>query len=232
MVLLDDNFATIVNAVEEGRVIYDNTRKFIRYILATNSAEIWVMLAAPLLGMPLPLLPLQILWMNLVTDGLPALALGVEPAEPDIMRRAPHRPDESIFARGLGWHVAWVGILMGSLSLAIGWWFWKANDPAWQTLLFTSLTLTQMAHILAIRSERHLIFEKGLSSNLALVAAVLVTIAFQLALVYAPFLQTVFNTTGLSARHIAVTAGLGLIVFAAVELEKLIVRRSGTNYGR
>jgi Ca2+-transporting ATPase len=113
MVLLDDNFATVVAAVEEGRVIYDNVRKFIRYILTTNSGEIWVMLAAPLLGMPLPLLPLQILWMNLVTDGLPALALGVEPAEAELMRRPPYRPNENIFARGMGRHIIWVGLLMG-----------------------------------------------------------------------------------------------------------------------
>ena len=129
MVLLDDNFETIVGAVEEGRVIYDNIRKFIKYILATNSGEIWVMLAAPLVGMPLPLLPLQILWMNLVTDGLPALALGVEPPEADTMCRPPHRPDENIFGRGLGFNVIWVGLLIGFLSLGAGYWYWRASDP-------------------------------------------------------------------------------------------------------
>lgn len=131
VVLLDDNFATIVAAVEEGRVIYDNIRKFIKYILATNTAEIWVMLAAPFFGMPLALLPLQILWMNLVTDGLPALALSVEPPESDTMQRPPYPASESIFARGMGRHVAWVGLLMGLLSLGIGYWYWKANDPNW-----------------------------------------------------------------------------------------------------
>ena len=142
--------------MEEGRVIYDNVRKFIRYILTTNSAEIWVMLAAPLLGMPLPLLPLQILWMNLVTDGLPALHWAWSRRKPDLMQRPPYPPEESIFARGLGRHVIWVGLLMGFLSLGAGYWYWRAGDSNWQTLLFTTLTLSQMAHVMAIRSERRI----------------------------------------------------------------------------
>src|SRR5215204_2301456 len=120
MVLTDDNFATIVAAVEQGRVIYDNIRKFIKYLLTSNSAEILVMLVAPFLGLGLPLLPLQILWINLVTDGPPALALSAEPAEQGIMRRPPHPPDESVFARGLGRHVLWVGMLMALVSLGVG----------------------------------------------------------------------------------------------------------------
>src|SRR3989339_156650 len=122
MVLLDDNFATIVAAVEEGRVIYDNIRKFIKYLLTTNSGELWVMLLAPFMGMPLPLLPLQILWINLVTDGLPALALSVEPAERDVMRRRPRRTTDNIFGEGMGWHILWVGLLMCVVSLGIGYW--------------------------------------------------------------------------------------------------------------
>ncbi|HXJ41941.1 MAG TPA: cation-translocating P-type ATPase [Bryobacteraceae bacterium] len=233
MVLLDDNFATIVSAVEEGRVIYTNTRKFIRYILATNSAEIWVMLAAPLFGMPLPLLPLQILWMNLVTDGLPALALGAEPAEPDTMRRPPHHPKESVFSRGLGRHVIWVGILMGSLSLAAGWRYWRIKDPSWQTMLFTALTLSQMAHILAIRSERYFSFQRNVPSNLPLLGAVALTVSLQLALVYVPYLHPIFNTTPLSVPQMILTAALGLTVFAAVELEKLVLRmQKPASFGR
>ncbi len=226
MVLLDDNFATIVEAVEEGRVIYDNVRKFIRYILATNSGEIWVMLAAPFLRMPLPLLPLQILWMNLVTDGLPALALGVEPAECDTMRRGPHRPDESIFARGMGRHVVWVGLLMASLSLGTGYWYWQRGDTNWQTMLFTTLTLSQMAHIMAIRSESQSLFQIGLLSNLPLLGAVCSTFVLQFALVYVPFLQAFFKTRPLSLFDLALTIGLSSVVFAAVELEKRITRRS------
>ncbi len=121
MVLMDDNFATIVAAVKEGRAIYDNIRKFIKYLMATNVGELTVMLLAPLFGMPLPLLPLQILWMNLVTDGLPGLALGFEPPEPNVMDRRPNRPNESIFARGLGTHIMWAGPLMGIIALVTGW---------------------------------------------------------------------------------------------------------------
>jgi len=225
MVLLDDNFATIVDAVEEGRVIYDNVRKFIKYILATNSGEIWLMLAAPLLGMPLPLLPLQILWMNLVTDGLPALALGVEAPEPDTMRRPPYRPNENIFGRGLGRHVIWVGLLMAAISLGSGYWYWRAGDPNWQTFLFTTLTLSQMAHVMAIRSERQSLFQLGLLSNKPLLGAVLMTVALQIALVYVPFLQAFFKTTPLPLPDLAVTIALSAIIFAAVEIEKWIIRR-------
>lgn len=227
MVLLDDNFSTIVAAVEQGRVIYDNLRKFIKYILATNSGEIAVMLVAPLLGMPLPLLPLQILWMNLVTDGLPALALGLEPAESDAMRRPPHPPGESIFHRGLGRHVVWVGLLMGLLSLGTGYGFWRAGEPHWQTLLFTTLTLSQMAHVMAIRSEHDFLFEIGISSNRALFGAVVLTTLLQLALVYVPGLQRVFTTQALPAPQLALAVGLSLVIFLAVELEKWIGRRAG-----
>jgi len=225
MVLLDDNFATIVDAVEEGRVIYDNIRKFIRYILATNSGEIWLMLAAPFLGMPLPLLPLQILWMNLVTDGLPALALGVEPPELDTMRRPPNRPNETIFSRGLGRHVIWVGLLIALLSLGVGYWYWRAGDPNWQTLLFTTLTMSQMTHVMAIRSERQSLFQIGLLSNKPLLGALCLTVVLQIALVYVPFLQTFFKTKPLPLQDLALTMALSSVVFVAVELEKRIARR-------
>ena len=232
MVLLDDNFATIVAAVEEGRVIYDNVRKFIKYILATNSGEIWVMLVAPLAGMPLPLLPLQILWMNLVTDGLPALALGIEPPEDDVMRRPPHSPDENIFARGLGRHVIWVGLLMGVLCLGIGYRYWSLGDPAWQTMLFTTLTFSQMAHVMAIRSEHQSLFRIGLLSNKPLLGAVVLTFVLQLGLVYVPFLQAFFKTAPLLPEDLALCLALSLTVFLAVELEKWLSRqrrrRSGT----
>jgi P-type Ca2+ transporter type 2C len=226
MVLLDDNFASIVAAVEEGRVIYDNIRKFIRYILGTNSGEIWLMLVAPVFGMPLPLLPLQILWMNLVTDGLPALALGVEPPDFDVMRRQPRPPGESMFARGMGKQIIWVGVLMGLLSLAIGYGYWNAHDPAWQTMVFTTLTLSQMANVMAIRSERRSLFEIGLSSNLPLLGAVGLTVILQLALVYLPFLQSIFKTVALPAPDLALALAVSSIIFCAVELEKRVHRRT------
>jgi Ca2+-transporting ATPase len=225
VVLLDDNFTTIVAAVEEGRVIYDNIRKFIKYILATNTAEIWVMLAAPFLGMPLALLPLQILWMNLVTDGLPALALSAEPPESNTMQRLPYPPSESIFARGMGRHVVWVGMLMGLLSLGIGYWYWKANDPNWQTMIFTTLTFSQMAHLLAIRSGRHSLFRAGLFSNKPLLAAVCLTIVLQLALLYVASLRQVFRTTALSSVDLAATAAFAAVIFCVVELEKYLLNQ-------
>jgi Ca2+-transporting ATPase len=228
MVLLDDNFATIVAAVEEGRVIYDNVRKFVKYILATNSAEILVMLVAPFLGMPLPLLPLQILWMNLVTDGLPALAITAEPPESGTMRRSPFPPQESIFARGMGRHVVWVGLLMASLSMSVGYRYWRVDHPNWQTMVFTTLTLSQMAHVMSIRSERDSFLRIGLFSNKPLLAAVASTIVLQLALIYVPLLQRVFNTRALSPLDLGISMFLSFGVFAAVELEKLFLRTRQT----
>ncbi len=128
MVLLDDNFATIVAAVKEGRRIYDNIRKFVRYILTGNAGEIVVMLTGPLMGMPLPLLPIQILWINLVTDGVPAVALGFEEAERDVMNRPPYNPQEGIFARGLGWQILIMGLIIGLISVGTGYWFWDGGD--------------------------------------------------------------------------------------------------------
>jgi Ca2+-transporting ATPase len=224
MVLLDDNFATIVAAVEEGRIIYDNIRKFIRYLLTTNSAEIWVMLLGPLLGLPLPLLPLQILWMNLVTDGLPALALGFEPAERDVMRRPPYSPGESVFARGLGRDVVWVGLLMSMLALGAGAWYWQHGRLEWQTMLFTTLTLSQLANVLAVRSERDSLFTIGLWSNWRLVTAVLVTVLLQLGLLYVPALQAIFGTVALPAGDLALTLLLSSSIFWVVEAQKWLLR--------
>jgi Ca2+-transporting ATPase len=229
MVLLDDNFATIVTAVEEGRVIYDNIRKFMKYLLTTNSAEIWVMLAAPFLGMPLPLLPLQILWINLVTDGLPALALGVEPPEPDTMRRPPVSPHENIFGRGMGRHILWVGVVMALLPLGPGYWAWRGGDPQWQTIVFTILTFAQMSHALAIRSGKHSLFKVGVLSNKPLLGAVLLTCAMHAAVLYIPYLQMIFKTTPLSPKTFGICAALSTIVFWAVELEKWFTRRTGGN---
>jgi P-type Ca2+ transporter type 2C len=224
MVLQDDNFATIVAAVAEGRVIYDNIRKFIKFLLSTNSGELWLMLVAPLIGMPLPLLPLQVLWVNLVTDGLPALALGLEPAERATMQRPPYPPSESIFGRRLGWHILWVGLLMGAITLGTGYWYWHNDRAEWQTMVFLTLTLAQMAHVLAIRSEHDSLFRIGLLSNKPLLAAVILTCGLQVAVVYLPFLQGFFSTVTLSAGDLALSIGLSSLVFWAVELEKWLMR--------
>ncbi len=225
MVLLDDNFATIVRAVGEGRKIYDNIRKFIRYLLTTNSGEIWTLFLAPLAGMPVPLLPIHILWINLVTDGLPALALSVEPAEGDAMQRPPRDPNESIFAGGLGIHAVWVGLLMGGIvllvqALAIG-----TRHGNWQTMVFTTLCLTQLGHVLAIRSEKQSLFTIGLFSNAALFGAVALTLVLQLATVYMPYLNRIFKTQPLSPGELLLVLVLSSVVFIAVEIEKLIKRR-------
>jgi P-type Ca2+ transporter type 2C len=236
MILLDDNFATIVAAVEEGRVIFDNIRKFIKYTLSSNTGELWVMLVAPLIGMPLPLLPLQILWINLVTDGLPGLALAIEPAEEGIMKRKPFHPKESIFSRGLGWQIIWVGILMGIVSLALGFFYWReagrpmlaeAEDGGyhWQTMLFTTLTLAQMGNALALRTNRSSLFQVGLFSNKAMVGAVVLTFLLQLAVIYVPFMQNIFSTVALTPRELLISLAMSSIVFFAVELDKWRRRR-------
>lgn len=220
MVLLDDNFATIVAAVEEGRRIYDNIRKFFKYTMTSNAGEIWVMLIAPLIGMPFALLPLQILWVNLVTDGLPGLALGIEPAESNVMKRPPFPPQENVFARGMAKQIIWVGIVMGLVSLGVGYYFWSIGNPNWQTIIFTVLTLSQMGNALALRSEQDSIFKIGLLSNKSMLNAVLLTLALQLAVIYVPFLQSVFKTNPLTLTELAICLVLSTIVFWAVEIEK------------
>jgi Ca2+-transporting ATPase len=226
IVLLDDNFATIVAAVEEGRVIYDNIRKFIKYLLTCNTSEIAVMIIGPFLGMPLPLLPLQILWMNLVTDGMPALALGVEQAEDDVMARPPRSATETILHGGVLGYIVGFGALLAVVSLAVGFSLWKDSpDGPWRTVLFSTLIFSQLALALEVRSEKRSLFSIGLFSNRAMVGAVTLGIALQLALIYVPFLQRVFDTVALSATDLAIAFGAGLAVIVAVEIQKLIARR-------
>jgi Ca2+-transporting ATPase len=227
MVLLDDNFATIVNAVEEGRIVYDNIRKFVKYTMTSNAGEIWVMVLGPLLGMPLPLLPLQILWINLVTDGLPGLALAVEGAERNTMRRPPYPPNEHIFGRGMGVDVAWIGLLMGVVSLAMGYWYWAfgaSSEAHWRTLVFTVLTFAQMGNALATRSARDSLFQIGVFTNLALIGSVGLTFALQMAVIYWPPLQGIFRTTALSVTELVLCLALSTVVFWAVEMQKLLLR--------
>jgi len=221
MVLLDDNFATIVSAVEEGRIIYDNIRKFTRYMLSTNSGEILTMFFAILFGLPLPLLPIQILWINLVSDGLPALALGVEPPERAVMKRPPRHPKESLFAGGLGLHILWVGFLMGLGTIGIfGWTYGSQGLLHSQTVTFFTLTLFQMFHVLAIRSERDALWTIGLFSNPGLMGAVLLTILFQLAITYHPMFQSIFHTTALTVEELIACIAVASTVCFAVEAEK------------
>ena len=192
-----------------------------QFIATTNSGEIWV---GPLVGMPLPLLPLQILWVNLVTDGLPALALGAEPAERDIMRRPPYHPSENVFGRGLGRHILWVGILMALVALGTGHWYWSTGNTTWQTMVFMVVIISQLSHVLAIRSWHESTLRIGLLSNKPLLGAVALTLLLQLAVVYVPLLQRVFKTVPLSAADLALSLALGSMVFWAVELEKWFLR--------
>jgi Ca2+-transporting ATPase len=225
MVLLDDNFATIVRAVSEGRTIYDNIRKFIRYTMTSNVGEIMVMLLAPFFGMPLPLTALQILWVNLVTDGLPGLALGVEPPEKNTMQRPPHPPGESIFARGLGFDILWVGPFMGVVALGVGLWGYLSGNPYWTTMVFTTLTLAQMGNALAIRSERDSLFSIGLLSNKLMLGAVMLTLLLQMLITYLPPAQVIFGIQPLPLAELLISLAASTLVFWAIELEKLIKRR-------
>jgi len=226
MILLDDDFATIVKAIREGRRIFDNIRKFVKYTMTSNSGEIWTLFLAPLLGLPIPLLPIHILWINLITDGLPGLALAAEPAEEGIMRRPPRPPQESIFAHGLGVHIVWVGLLMGGVSLAAQAWALQVGSTHWQTMVFVVLCLSQLGHVMAIRSERSSLFHQGLMSNPALLAVVIGSVLLQLGTVYVPVARPFFRTQPLTPRELAVALGLSCVVFVAVELEKLVRRGS------
>jgi Ca2+-transporting ATPase len=225
MILLDDNFSTIVKAVKEGRRIFDNIRKFIKYTMTSNSGEIWTIFLAPFLGLPIPLLPIHILWINLVTDGLPGLALAAEPAEKGVMERPPRHPQESVFSHGLGAHIVWVGLLMGGASLFMQAWSIRTGHAHWQTMVFTVLCLSQMGHVLAIRSERESLFSQGLFSNKPMLAAFLFTFGLQMATIYVPFLNPIFKTQPLELSELIIVLLLSSVVFIAVEIEKLFRRR-------
>ncbi len=225
MTLLDDNFATIVATVRQGRRIYDNIRKFVKYTLTSNSGEILTLVLAPFLGLPIPLLPIHILWINLVTDGLPGLALAAEPAERRVMRRPPRPPSESIFAHGLWQHILWVGLLMGGVSLLTQALSLAHGEWHWQTMVFTVLTLSQMGHALAIRAETESLFRIGLLSNVPLLLAVLLTFALQMAVIFLPAAQPIFKTEALTLTELGFCLLMSCIVFTGVETEKLLVRR-------
>lgn len=222
MVLADDNYATIVAAVEEGRAIYDNIRKFIRYLLACNAGEVLAMLIAVVVGLPLPLVPMQILWMNLVTDGLPAIALGVDPVDPDVMTRRPRRPKEGVFSRGLGAKIAAQGVFIGVCTIAafLISLFLHADITRARTVAFTSLVMAQLLYVFHCRSEYRSVVEMIPWSNRYLVGAVLVSTAMQLSAVYWPALQEVFHTTALEG-----TDWLLVLVFSGWSSALAVVAR-------
>ncbi len=225
MILLDDNFATIVSAVKEGRVIYDNIRKFVRFSVAGNIGKVLVMLLAPFLGKPIPLLPLQLLWLNLLTDGLLGLGIGVENAESDTMKRPPYSPKEGVFSRGAGVQVMWVGALIGALALGLGSLYFFTGREQWQTMVFTSLAFMQVFQALASRSAKDSLFKIRLLSNPLLAGMALIVIALQLAVLYVPFLSAFFNVVPLSLCDLSIAAASGVVVFVVMEVSKRVGRR-------
>lgn len=228
MILLDDNFATIIKAVRHGRRIFDNILKFIKYIMTGNSGEIWTLFLAPFLGLPIPLLAIHILWINLITDGLPGLALASEREEPDVMRRPPRHPKENIFAGGMAWHILWVGLLMAIVTLTTQWYAIAHSGSHWQTMAFTVLCFSQMGHVIAIRSNHRSAFA-DFFSNKAMLVAVAITMALQLMVIYMPFFNKVFRTEPLTVEELLITLAVSSVVFWAVEIEKLIRRRKNSS---
>ncbi|GAA0331360.1 calcium-translocating P-type ATPase, SERCA-type [Bacillus carboniphilus] len=213
LVLLDDNFTTIKAAIEEGRNIYENIRKFIRYLLASNVGEILVMLFAMLLALPLPLVPIQILWVNLVTDGLPAMALGLDPSEDDVMNRKPRHPKEGVFARGLGWKVVSRGFLIGLVTLIAFMIAYQGQDDRLayaQTVAFATLVMAQLIHVFDCRSD-HSVFARNPFENKYLIGAVLSSLVLMFIVIYYPPLQPVFHTVAIDVKDWLFITGLAAI---------------------
>ena len=228
MILLDDNFATIVKAVKEGRRIYDNIRKFILYVLSCNLAEVLTIFFAPIVGMAIPLLPIHILWINLVTDGLPGIALSAEPAEKDIMKRPPRPTNENLFAGGMVRHIILTSIIMAVAVLLTQNWLANAGYDVrtQQTTVFTLLCFVQLGNALSVRSVRRPIISRGIFSNRAMWGAVLLSVALQLLLVYAPFLQPIFKTIPLDGNIVRVVLFVTAICLVLIESLKFFQKPS------
>lgn len=220
MILLDDNFVTIVKAIREGRKIYDNILRFIKYTMTSNAGTLWAIFLAPFFGLPLPMLPIQILWMNLLTDSLPGLALTAEPADRKIMKRPPRNPNESVFARGTGAFIIIYGLIIGVSALLFQS-LAMSEGMAWQTMVFTSLVIGRMSVAMSVRSDADSIFKIGFLSNKPLLAAIVLNIFLQMIVVYIPFLNPIFHTEPLNLVELILTLALSLVVLFGVEIEKL-----------
>jgi Ca2+-transporting ATPase len=227
MILLDDNFATIVKAVKHGRRIFDNILKFIRYIMSGNVGELLTVFLAPFFGLPIPLLVIQILWLNLITDGLPGLALAYEPSEKNSMKRPPIDPRQTIFADGLGWFILWVGALIGILAIGLEYWAIQNDMEHRQTMVFTFLCFVQLGNVMAIRSRRASVFSLGLLTNKPMLGAVMLTFGLQLMVIYVPFFNDLFHTQPLTWAELGITVAVSSVVFWAVEFEKWTKRHWG-----
>lgn len=226
IVLVDDNFSTIVNAIAEGRGIYDNIRKFIRYLLSVNFSEVFLVLAAIILRLPLPLLPLQILWINLLTDGLPAITLSADPYEKDIMKRKPRGKKEGIFHKMLLF-ILISSIVMFVLGFLIFMLYLKefSLDKA-RTMVFTFSVVFELLFIFNCRSEKHSVFRIGISGNKKLLLAVIISFILQLLVIYVPFLQSIFKTVPLSLYDwmiIILFSSSSLLVLPEIFMSKKLI---------
>jgi Ca2+-transporting ATPase len=231
MVLLDDNFATIVAAVEVGRNIYDNIRKFVVFSVAGNTGKILAVLLLPFLGLPMPLTPLQLLWLNLLTDGLLGLGIGMERPEPDVMQRPPIAPDSQIFDRRTMRYILLAGGLIGGSCMAVTWLVWQGGGP-WQTVLFAALALAQVAQAMALRSFRSSFFSMGLFTNPLLFAMAVCVVLLQGVVVYLPPMQLFFRTTALSVSHLWLVLLPAITLFALLEGEKWAGRLTAAQVDR
>lgn len=227
LVLLDDRFSTIVSAVREGRRIYDNIRKFVRFVMGGNLAEILTVLLAPLLGMGVPLLPIHILWINLLTDGPPGIALTADAAEENVLRRPPRPLNEGILAQGLFWRILWIGASIAAITLVGAWWVHEKGKDSWQTLAFVALTFAQMGAVLGVRTEGGFLNWKSWFTNPPLWVAVAVSLFLQLAVVYHPDLAQVFHTVPLGLNEMAYGAGALFLTFLLIEIEEALTKRRG-----
>lgn len=225
MVLTDDNFATIVSAVEEGRTIYDNLRKFIKFSLAGNLGKVMVVMLGPLLGPSVPLLPLQLLFLNLLTDGLLGLGLGLEKAEKGIMNRPPYSPKESVLPRSLFIQLLWIGGVIGAVALAVGAAYLAAGKLEWQTIIFVTLTLAQILQAFASRSSHESIIATGWFGNRALTASAAAVLVLLVLGIYSPFFQDLLKTHPLQLTDWLVGIGASGLVLAIIEMEKWLARK-------
>ena len=228
MVVTDDNFASIAAAVEEGRGIFDNIRKTIHFLLSCNVSEVLVMLFATLIGLPLPLLPIQILWMNLVTDGFPALALAVDPKSPDLMKQPPRRPEARLLDGGKLLVIGAQGVMLSAIALgAFAYSLYGLHQEVEQarTVAFTAMVVAQLVHAFNCRSERWSLFQVGLWTNRPLLLACSRSLAIQVVVLTVPPVASIFKVASVPIEDWALMGGLGFLPFLLMELAKALARR-------
>ena len=229
MVIIDDNFASIVNAIEEGRIVFDNISKSVRYLIGCNVGELLAVFVAVIVGLKSPLEPLQILWMNLATDGLPALGLGVDPEQPGVMERKPRDPNENIISRKSIPRILEIGIFMAATTLALFALYHDVHGIDYaRSMAFTTIVLIQIAYSFSIRSEEHTLWELGVFSNKMLIVAGAFAFLLQMAILYTPFFESIFSTKPLLPQDLALAIFTALLGFIIPELTKLVRRGSKT----